>query len=620
MVNTNNNIIVKPSLTLPNTTNNPNSIYHPDEFYTFDDIVNPSRAFQLESSVLDVSEIEIDSFFKSLHYTIGGIEIYTHKLYCGSRYTYQESVIDTNGSTQIITHSYPDDNIYIVGEPSMSDYKNGISVVEPIPVGKIYRNLGIIEFFFDITPIQQGVDNIRVTYILNDDRMELIRYKYGNKVAIGNDLRIIFYRNNIVYFTGFESIFYIPFTNTISIGDSGSDIIGFSKLSDTTIAVFKDEKDDNIYYINATTSTIDKRTEVAFVTKGGIIGEKAVNNSTSCILANDPLYLSKNGVYSLKVGDNVTTSERYTFERSGFVNSKLSKIKNLSEANAIVHNNRYYLSIGEDVFVADSRYKSSARDQDMNDTFNYEWWYWEGVPVKQWFIDEDKLCFLSNNGYIAEFTEERSDVKLHALTHSDWSMVVNSDNYVQLNSKYADLLKNTNKILCEGVVYDIVTDDNTLYNYQFKLMRDDNIVDTELVNSIFYSNFAILEYKNVVSEWYSPIVNMGTSIYAKNLITSTLTFEPDVEGDVKFGYITRRKPETTFKGSSLSPDDGLDFENIDFTDFSFNVNFACSRTLKTRTRNYNYIQFRIVSDSNKDCALNNFVVTYTYGRKNKGVR
>lgn len=116
------------------------------------------------------------------------------------------------------------------------------------------------------------------------------------------------------------------------------------------------------------------------------------------------------------------------------------------------------------------------------------------------------------------------------------------------------------------------------------------------------------------------MVNMGTSLYSKNLIGSTLTFEPDIEGNVKFGYLTRRSGEPKDKVSNLNATNGVDFEDVDFTDFSFNVGFACSRTLKTRVRNYNYIQFRVVSDNNKDCALNNFVVTYTIGRKNKGVR
>ena len=167
-----------------------------------------------------------------------------------------------------------------------------------------------------------------------------------------------------------------------------------------------------------------------------------------------------------------------------------------------------------------------------------------------------------------------------------------------------------------------MTDKDTPYTSQFQLKdENDEIVDVrDEVFGNFMIPFYICDLNNVVSEWYTPVVDMGTSLYSKNLIGSTLTFEPDVEGNVKFGYLTRRSGNIKEKESNLSASEGVDFDNLDFTDFSFSVGFACSRTLKTRVRNYNYIQFRIVSDNNKDCALNNFVVTYTIGRKNKGVR
>ena len=477
-------------------------------------------------------------------------------------------------------------------------------------VAILYHYTGELTFFedFKIPPISQGVDNIEVKFEAMDSvDTDLEFLTYGDNTMVFYDSK-----NDMTVFTEYANLDYVPLSNYVK-----NKSLGAMSLGNSTIALFGE---NSISYLQRTVLEVGKQKKYTYSLTEGKPGVSLVAPDSTATLANDLLFLSETGVHALSLSNNITTNERYALERSAFINSKLLKHKDLSKAKAISHQNRYYLAIDDSVYIADARYKTSARDQDMNDTFNYEWWYWENVPVKEWIIIDGELKFITENGYIAEFTEERSDVKIHELTYADWGMVVNSDNYVQIYGAYYDLLKNTNKILCNGVVYDIYTDDNTKYNYQIKLMLDGNVVDTNTIRHIFNYNFDILEYTNVVSEWYSPIVNMGTSIYAKNLITSTLTFEPDVEGDVKFGYITRRKPETTFKGSNLSPDDGLDFEDLDFTDFSFNVNFACSRTLKTRTRNYNYIQFRIVSDSNKDCALNNFVVTYTYGRKNKGVR
>ena len=59
---------------------------------------------------------------------------------------------------------------------------------------------------------------------------------------------------------------------------------------------------------------------------------------------------------------------------------------------------------------------------------------------------------------------------------------------------------------------------------------------------------------------------------------------------------------------------------IELSDFSFEDIVAKSRTLKTRVRNFCFIEFIVESNDNMDCALNNFTILYNIGRKNKGVR
>lgn len=594
----------------------PGYVYHPDKIYSEDDIRDKNRAFKLDTEIKDVDSLVIKSYFNDLKKPKFGITVYEHQLEVGSRFEIEEYV---DGSSTTITHSYPDDNIYIKGDVTLKDtYIDSSKTIEPI--GKIYRNLGVIELFTDLSPIIEGTDNITIQYT-PVETSSLTDFQFGTKFSIGNDERILLCKNEIVYFSGYDDFSYIPFINTVKIGNSGSKIVGFAKLSDTTLAVFKDELDENsIYYINATSVEVEGYNKVTFTVKGGVIGERAVNNSTSYTFANDSIFLSQNGVQSIILGQNVTTNERYTFERSGLINSELLRKENLEKATAIVHKNKYYLAVDNEVFVADARFKTSARDEDMNDTFNYEWWHWANVPVKYWLICEGKLCFVSKQNTVCKFTEEFEDVILNYMSSGDWTDVASSDNYIHLNESKSQLLKPGNTLIVNGIYYSIV--DINKYNSSFRL-QDSNgdIVSTQ---GDFYQNFNksfyICDKTNVAAEWNTPLLNMGTSIYSKNLLSSTLTFEPHVEGNVKFGYTTRRSAEPKYKDSNLSVATGLDFDDLDFTDFSFNVNFACSRTLKTRVRNYNYIQFRVISDDNKDFALNNFVVTYNYGRKNKGVR
>lgn len=481
----------------------------------------------------------------------------------------------------------------------------------------------------NLSPILEGADNMLVEFQVEESNYTGLvkKCKYGKTFAFtGHTDRLFAYGNEdypaTMYFTGSEGFDYFPYINYNVIGSNNNEISGLSILTDSTIAVHKKNnyKEASIYYLTAENVTLDNKNKVAFVTSTGTLGETPVNPSVCHNMAGDNLILSENGVYSIQAGTNIKISERFAYERSGLINSFLSKLSNQESAVAIAYKNRYYLAIDDIVLIADARFKSSARDSDMNDTFNYEWWHWENMPVKKWVVIDEQLHFISNNGVIAEFTDKFTDETLTYLSNGDWTDLKNSDNYIQLNLNYSNLLKNGNKLIANNIVYEITDVNISAGTFRLKDFEG-NIVNTQ---GAFYSNFNnsfyICDYKNVVSEWYTPIINMGTDLFSKNLLSSTLVFEPNIEGNVKFGYLTRKRDGTIFKESALSPSNGLDFSNIDFTDFSFAVGFAASRTLKTRVRNFNYIQFRIVSDTNEDCALNHFTITYNIGRKNKGVR
>lgn len=550
------------------------------------------KTYTLDSSVrLDNSLVKITIQTKF------DIEQGTFGYFVGDTPAIKEIVLTNTGNYDVETHS------------SKFFYNDVLVATLDHDTGKL-----VFSYNYDFPVVLDGQDNIVVEFQSQGERVA----NFGEFITYtDNTLFFYDYGNKMVIYSEYNNLDYFPVSNYVMCNAKGGYPIG-----DSNVALFTNE---GITYLMRKVLTIGKtltNTDIikyAYSVLEGKPGTILASPYSTTSLANDILFLSTDGVKALSFGDNITSNERYALERSAFINGKLLKHKDLSKAKAITYNNKYYLAIDDCVYIADARYKTSARDQDMNDTFNYEWWYWDNMPVKDWLIIDGKLHFLTNNGYVAEFTEERKDERLVYLNYANWTDLENSDNYIQLNKSYSDLLKDGNKLIVGGTTYEIV--DIQKYNCTFRLLGSDNkIVDVKQFASNFMNPFYICDFSNVISEWYTPVVNMGTSLYSKNLIGSTLTFEPDVEGNVKFGYLTRRSGEPKDKVSNLNATNGINFEDIDFTDFSFNVGFACSRTLKTRVRNYNYIQFRVVSDNNKDCALNNFVVTYTIGRKNKGVR
>lgn len=478
---------------------------------------------------------------------------------------------------------------------------------------------GEITFFINTEVCVSGEDNIIVEFESeNDDYTSLIPncsfgIEYSDRLILSGSCKFPAH----IYFSHCNDFSYFPYINYNIIGSISNEIVGLSILNDSTVAVYKSRKvnESTIYYIKPTTVELEDVQKLAFSVTMGTIGETPVNHAVCCNLIGDNLILSDNGVFGISLKSNIATDDRYAFERSGFINTLLKQHEDLSLAKAIVYKNRYYLAIDDVVYVADARHKSSSRKADMKDTFNYEWHYWTNISVKQWLIIDGELYFLSTDNALNKFYQGFEDVKKIQLNTGAISTIADDTNYLQFSELHEDLLKDGNEIIINGINYLISDIDD--YRTRFKIKDEDgNYIETK--NLDLSQNFFVLDKNPVVSIWKTPVLCLGTTLYLKNLLSCTLVFEPNIEGSAKFGYSCTNKYKNFY--SSISPSTGLDLDNLDFSDFSFEDIVAKSRTLKTRVRNFCFIEFIVESNDNMDCALNNFTILYNIGRKNKGVR
>ena len=121
---------------------------------------------------------------------------------------------------------------------------------------------------------------------------------------------------------------------------------------------------------------------------------------------------------------------------------------------------------------------------------------------------------------------------------------------------------------------------------------------------------------NVVAKWYTPIFDFGTNESSKTLLKLTISTEPEVNGQLSFGYETKSVNKLLeAKGINV-----FSFEDLSFENFSFDTGFASSYSVKVKERNFNFIIFRFVSDNEYDCAINTFTVLYKINKSNKGVK
>lgn len=215
----------------------------------------------------------------------------------------------------------------------------------------------------------------------------------------GNNNRIFVSGNpdypNVDWFSQYEDPMYYPADNFTKIGTQP--IVAYSKLNDGTLAVQKATSDTDFttYYRR---SALYNGQEV-FPISAGVKSLGCLTRRCNSNLVNDPLTLTELGVYGIK---GSSYGEKFQVERSYFVKRRLLEEPNLQNAVAIAHNNLYYLAINNHVYVADARYKSRISQASGSD-FQYEWYYWDNIPVRNFFTFEDELYFYTDTGDICKF-------------------------------------------------------------------------------------------------------------------------------------------------------------------------------------------------------------------------
>ena len=80
----------------------------------------------------------------------------------------------------------------------------------------------------------------------------------------------------------------------------------------------------------------------------------------------------------------------------------------MSEAVGVSYNNRYYLAVNGHCYVADARTKYYS-DKDADGSYQYEWWYWDGIPARVLCELRGALYFGTQDGRICVFDEQRCD-------------------------------------------------------------------------------------------------------------------------------------------------------------------------------------------------------------------
>ena len=445
---------------------------------------------------------------------------------------------------------------------------------------------------------------------------------------------------------------YFPETSYTAIGSQNEKNIGYTILGDGSMAIHKEAttKKDILYirtsYLGNALGPLGEPVtdiygnamkEVFFTINQSAVGEGMIARNTSDNLLGDNLFLSRNGVFGLALSQNITSSERYALDRSGLINGKLTQEENLKNATAIAFDNRYYLAVNGNCYVADARFKNYI-STDMPDTFSYEWWFWDNIPARLFFVINNELYFGTEQGQICKFVFDRTDlndktyIAVDSITYNDGvftipeaydelieqlkdgdgirikELVLEGENEVEYDLQY-DLFENQEEVNTmdfevpiakinengDFVLVNHITSDGTVVPYDIK---------TREGHSGFVAYF-ILKNK-VVSFFTLPITNFGTSLFAKKITGISITPEKITNSIANILIRTRNFKE---KEVDVSNAGLFNFADIDFANFTFDTDDFYTSINKKLNIKCNYAEVTFASTNDRDSILHEIVLT-----------
>ena len=228
-----------------------------------------------------------------------------------------------------------------------------------------------------------------------------------------------------VWWSQINNPLYFPETNYSEVGSNDTAIQGLTKVGDYLAVVKQSKTIDTAIFLLYPTSFEE---ETTYAVKQGVQGVGALSKYSFNILGDETLFLSPNGVMAVVPSQD---EEHKVQNRSYFIDGKMLKEENVSNAYSFVHDGKYYLSIGNGhVYVLDGNQRNSWGNDKTN--LVYECYYLENVPAMCFvkyndslgFSDGSNVCIFTKNTYTDAYDATGAvDVPVSA----EWSTVFDDD-------------------------------------------------------------------------------------------------------------------------------------------------------------------------------------------------
>lgn len=255
-----------------------------------------------------------------------------------------------------------------------------------------------------------GEDNVRITVSRTVDGYadRINKCRFGTLFGVNGAADRIFLAGNPDFVNydwhcGQNDPTYWPDTAYAVIGTEQSAIVGYSIVNDR-LATHKDDRADGRNVVIRQGDLVDS--EAVFPVVNTLQGQGALATYSFAYLVNEPLFLTKLGVYAITAQD--ITGEKYSQNRSFFVNGKLLQEENLQDAFAFVYKDLYWLAVNGVAYILDGLQPLQTDKSMPYSTRQYAAFYRTNLPARVMWERNGHFFFGSSDGRICQFYDDPS--------------------------------------------------------------------------------------------------------------------------------------------------------------------------------------------------------------------
>lgn len=273
----------------------------------------------------------------------------------------------------------------------------------------VNRSTGAVTFTTapGVSPVS-GEDNVKITAFRTvagyADRINKCRI--GILFGVNGAADRIFLSGNPDYinydwYCDYNNPLYWPDTGYATLGTAKSAIVGYSIINDR-LAAHKDSMEDDRNVILREGDITDN--EPTFKIVNTLQGAGAVAPYSFAYLANEPLFLTDLGIYAITPQD--ITGEKYSQNRSFFLNGKLLEEPNMSESYACVFKDLYWLCLNNVAYILDGLQPIQTDKSLPYATRQYVGFYRTNLPARVMWTHDSRLYFGTPEGKICRFFDD----------------------------------------------------------------------------------------------------------------------------------------------------------------------------------------------------------------------